>query len=88
MTGADIKLWHDKGYNICFSGVKTKFDQNPDLLNMLKTTAPKLLIESSNDRTWGTGVLLRDTHVLNRDRWHTKGWISTMLMNIRDDNQK
>ena len=68
MAGANIKIWYDEGYNICFKSVKAKFDINPDLLHMLKTTSPKLFVESSNDRTWGTGVPLRDTYVLNHER--------------------
>ena len=53
-------------YNLCFEGIKVKFQQNPDLMNMLKTTAPKLLVEGTTDKTWGTGVHLRDSNALHR----------------------
>lgn len=59
------KLWNDNGYEICYQGIKAKFDRNADLYKMLKTTSPKLLIESSTDKTWGTGVSIRDSCMLN-----------------------
>ena len=62
----------------------SKFEQNPDLLNMLKATGIKTVAEASNDRTWGTGVPLRDTRALNKSSWHSNGWLSDMLRTIRD----
>ena len=38
----------------------------PDLLGMLVSNKLKLLVEASTDNLWGTGVLLRDTNVLNQ----------------------
>ena len=51
---------------------------------MLKSTAPKILVEATSDRLWGTGISLRDHQALNPDKWHNKGWMSMMLMGIRD----
>ena len=62
--------------------VKAKFQQNPDLLNMLRTTSLKLLAEGTTDKTWGTGIHLHDTNALDRSRWHSNGWLSNMLMDI------
>ena len=56
----------------------TKFEQNPDLFNMLKATGIKTLAEASNDHTWGTGVPLRDTRALNKSNWHSKGQFVSM----------
>ena len=84
--GYDPKIWHEKGYHLCLPGIKAKFIQNPPLLKMLKTTSPKLLVESTIDRTWGTGVPLRDNNALNRDKWHNTGWLSSMLLDVRDNN--
>ena len=57
VQGMDIVKWKEKGYHLCLEGVKAKFQQNPDLLNML-CTSPKLLVEGTLDKTWGTGVHL------------------------------
>ena len=86
IQGYDPKLWHEKGYDLCIPGIKAKFNQNPTLLKMLKTTSPKLLVESSIDKTWGTGIPLKDTDALNQEKWHNPGWLSSMLIDIRDNS--
>ena len=84
--GYNPKIWHEKGYQLCLPGIKAKFFQNPTLLKMLKTTSPKLLVESTIDRTWGTGIPLKENDALNQDKWHNPGWLSAMLMDVRDNN--
>ena len=85
IQGYEPKTWHEKGYELCLPGIKAKFQQNPNLLCMLKTTTPKLLVESTSDKTWGTGVPLNQPEPLNREKWHNQGWLSSMLMDIRDN---
>ena len=82
--GIDHEKWRNEGFNLCLDGLRAKFTQNKDLIAMLKTTEPKLLIEASNDKLWGTGILLKDLHVLNDKRWKSKGWLSNMLTITRD----
>ena len=82
VQGMDLGKWKEEGYQLCLEGVKAKFQQNPDLLNMLRTTSPKLLAEGTTDKTWGTGIHLHDTNALDRSRWHSNGWLSNMLMDI------
>ena len=65
IQGFDAKVWYDKGYNLCMPGIGTKYQQNPTLLNMLRTTAPKLLVESTADKTWGTSIPLKEKEALN-----------------------
>ena len=88
VQGVDNKKWLDEGYNLCFEGVKAKFHQNSNLMQMLNTTVPKLLAEATTDRTWGTGIHLWDTNALDRKRWTSNGWLSDMLMSIRSDHQQ
>ena len=78
--------WKAEGFEKCIIGLKEKFNQNPLLKSMLVATKPKLLVEASTDRLWGTGVGLRDTNVLNCTYWSGHGWLSKMLHQIRDDN--
>ena len=75
----DSKLWKDHGYNICLPSIRAKYVQNPMLMSMLKTTTPKLLVECSTDKLWGTGVSIRESDPLNKDKWHNTGWLSSML---------
>ena len=86
VQGLDIRKWHDEGYELCLEGVRAKFHQNPSLMQMLKLTEPKLVAEATTDRTWGTGIHLRDSNALDRKRWSSNGWLSNMLMSIRSDH--
>ena len=78
--------WVRDGYEICERGVRAKFEQNELLMNMLKTTRPKVVAESSLDRLWGTGLSLNDKDALNATKWNGEGWLSRMLMGIRDNH--
>ena len=49
-------------------------------------TQPNTLAEASTDKTWGTGISIRDKDALNTSRWENEGWLSRILMKIRDDN--
>ena len=73
-----------EGYEACFPGIKEKFVQNPPLKSMLNTTKPKLLVEASVDRLWGTRIGIRDAKVLNKNCWAGHGWLSKMIHYIRD----
>ena len=77
VQGLRIRKWHDEGYELCLEGVRAKFHQNPSLMQMLKSTKPKLVAEATTDRTWGTGIHLRDSNALDRKRWTSNGWSQT-----------
>ena len=62
----DMRMWKGEGYKTCCRGMKAKFKKNPDLLGMLVSNKPKLLVEVSIDKLWGTGVSLRDINALNQ----------------------
>ena len=76
------------GYVLCEKGVKEKFMQNKPLLEMLKNTGSLIIAEASKDKTWGTGIPLCDTEALRTSKWKNKGWLSSMLMTIRDEVMK
>ena len=84
IKGFDPDRWRDDGFELCYAGIKEKFTQNPLLMHMLKVTAPKTLVEASNDKLWGTGIPLRDYDALKTNKWHGKGWLSDMLHKIID----
>ena len=85
IKGVDNEKWRNEGYDLCFDGVREKFAQNRPLLSLLKTTSPKILAEATLDHLWGTGIALRDTSALNTDKWSSTGWLSRMLLTIRDE---
>ena len=84
INGGDHEKWQSDGYEVCFGGVREKFMQNQSLLQLLKTTSPKILAEAMTDRLWGTSIALRDSCALQTDKWHSSGWLSCMLMTIKD----
>ena len=79
--------WILEGYSICERGVRAKFEQNKLLLDMLKTTSPRILAEASTDKVLGAGFPLRNKDVLNTPKWEGEGWLSCMLMGIREDHK-
>ena len=82
VNGFDIGRWKNEGYDLCSEGIRAKFVQIPPLLNMLKSTEPKVLVESSLDRLWGTGIQLLDLDVLNPEKWYGTGWMCVMLSTV------
>ena len=52
---------------------------------MLKTTSPKILAEASSDKLWGTETQLHDNKALDSSKWENPGWLSEMLLKIRDE---
>ena len=55
---------------------------------MLRTTSPKILAEASTDKLWGTGIKLNDPHALDTEKWVGPGWLSKMLLSIREEFQE
>ena len=82
----DVSRWKSEGYSLCFDGIREKFVQNPVLLQMLKTTTPKIIVEVSADKLWGTGIPLRDNNALKLEKWYNTRWMSTIVCTIRDES--
>ena len=85
INGVDKEEWKSVGYELCFDGIREKFLQTPPLLAMLKTMLPKILAEATMDRLSGTGIRLLDSCALDTGKWSGTGWLSRMLITIRDE---
>ena len=73
INGFDTQWWRTDSYDICLGGITEKFLQNPPkILQMLKATKPKMLVEATLDKQWGTGVQLRDPNALTPEKWYSK----------------
>ena len=81
----NIPQWMKEGYALCEKGVREKFIQNTPLLEMLRNTGSLILTEASKDKTWGTGIPLCDIDALHTSKWKNNGWLSSILMTIRDE---
>ena len=70
--------------NVCRPGIHAKFEQNPELFNVLcEKTATKTIVESANNRVWGTGMTLGNPECLNRDKWISQGILGELLEEVR-----
>ena len=80
----DQHSWTMVAKDKCRDGLKAKFVQNPDLLRVLLSTGNKLIVESSKDNIWGTGIPLYRWDCLHRKYWSGNGLLSELLMEICD----
>ena len=88
-TARDIKNfkkeeWDKKAEELCYEGIKQKFEQNPHLKEVLMDTGNKTLVESCLDNVWGTGKTLSDPDCLTSTEWTSIGILGRILMKIRD----
>ena len=74
--------WIDSIEALCMSGIRAKFEQNPALLRALLNTGDKIIIESSKDDIWGTGIPLFRWDCLQEKLWTSHGKLGTILMEI------
>ena len=75
--------WVDSIETLCKDGIRAKFEQNPPLLRVLLNTGNKMIVESSKDNVWGTGIPLFRLDCLNDQLWSSKGKLGVLLMEIR-----
>jgi len=80
-------IWDEISNSIVKIGIKAKFAQNPDLLEILLSTGNSLLAEcSQSDRIWGIGIgLSRQSEWENVANWDGNGYLGRALMQIRDE---
>ena len=81
----DVEHWSKVASTLCLPGIKAKFAQNPDLLDILRNTGDQKLVESSYDRLWGTGIPIHNQDCLKPETWTSNGLLGTMLMKIREE---
>ena len=60
INGVKRDEWCECGYEVRLTGVAEKFNQNPNLMSMLRATKGLTIAEASNDKLWGTGIPLSD----------------------------
>ena len=83
IENVDMDRWKEVAKARCQPGIAAKFEQNHNLGNMLKNTGDLLLVESSFNSTWGTGVPLHREDCLNKNQWTSIGILGELLMEVR-----
>ena len=79
--------WIDSTEALCLNGIRAKFEQHPFLMRTLLNTGDKVLVESSKDNIWGTGVPLFRWDCLQEKLWSSRGKLGNILMEIRDSHK-
>ena len=84
----DKEKWNENAEELCYEGIKQKYEQNPHLKEALIDTGCKTLVESCFDNIWGTGLPLSDQNCLTESKWKSKGILGRILMKIRESMQE
>jgi ribA/ribD-fused uncharacterized protein len=82
----DVNTWDKICKKVVYDACKAKFEQNPDLLDILLDTDGKILVEASpTDIIWGIGLSADDKRALIKDTWRGKNYLGEVLTKLRDD---
>ena len=72
MQNFNLDKWRRNSKQIAYRGIYAKFNQNATLKGVLFETGDRLLVESSTDSFWGTGLHLHDRNVMKKEHWPNK----------------
>ena len=78
--------WDAHAEELCYEGIKQKFEQNPHLKEALMDTGNKTIAEACHDTVWGTEKPLSDVNCLTQTKWEGVGILGRILMKIRDSS--
>ena len=84
LASTSSERWSKVAKELCYPGIKAKFQQNPELMTLLLSTGRKTLVESSYDKLWGTGCPIHKPNCLDKKEWTSIGILGEILMDIRD----
>ena len=79
----DHERWKQNVKASCTPGLLAKFEQNPILGNLLRSTGNKTLAECCKDKDWGTGIPLYAQNALDASQWQSQGWLGEILESVR-----
>ena len=78
--------WEEVAGNICHPGIRSKFQQNPLVMDILvHKTGNKRIVECATDRLWATGLPLSDPACLDDTKWISPGILGQILESIRSE---
>lgn len=85
VQGFDETVWTAKRFAIVVRANEAKFSQNPELLQFLKTTGSRILVEASPvDKIWGIGLAHDDERAKDPNAWLGLNLLGFALMQVRD----
>ena len=87
--GRQVKNFRDDIWNmykelVMIDGLRLKFNQNQDLLNLLLSTGDELLVEASPyDKIWGIGLAADNPDSNDITKWRGQNLLGYSLMKVR-----
>ena len=83
IKGFDSNLWETHAKTLCTPGIRAKFQQNVDLMEVLQSkTGAKQIVECTNDSFWGTGMPINKPDCLDQTKWTSQGILGEILEKI------
>lgn len=83
IIGFHKKAWRKVCLHVMYTGLKAKFDQNPNLKKQLIDTGTAILVEASpTDYYWGAGA--NKVTVMNEKKWPGQNHMGELLMKLRE----
>jgi len=81
----DKEKWESVARKIVCAGNYAKFTQHGDLLEELRATGDRIIVEASpHDKIWGIGLKASDSRAKDQSKWPGKNWLGECLMRVRD----
>lgn len=89
VTPFDAKVWDAVKYDIVKTGNKAKFEQNPDLMNLLLSTGDRIMAEASpKDKIWGIALDAETAKHINPEAWPGQNLLGKILMELKAEYRK
>jgi len=86
VKGFDKDTWETYCRDIVYDGNVAKFTQNPEMLEELKFTGDKTIVEASpQDVIWGIGLKYDDPRAKDRSQWKGTNWLGEAIQRVRED---
>ena len=85
VKGFNGQVWKTEMAKVMETGLKAKFEQNPELMNRLLDTNEKTIGEACMDPVWGTGFGINHPRALATEEWTGSNTLGNLLMKLREE---
>ncbi len=85
VSGFDADVWSTVGYQIVVAGNIAKFQQNDDMMEALRITGERTIVEASPyDKVWGIGLREDDPLADDPANWQGRNLLGKAIMDARE----
>lgn len=85
VRGFDERVWEKESVKIVSKGTRLKFEQNVELMTMLRKTGTRKIVEANpSDAIWGIGMAIGDPGIEDETNWRGQNRLGEILTKFRD----